>query len=242
MVILSWPQWVKQTKLERRREVSNPLVSIFMAGLSSHNHSTACQWRHNGRDGVSNHWRLECLFKRLFRRRSKKTSKLCIAGPCAGNSPVTGEFPAQRASNAENVFIWWCHHGMWISNTEISFTQPWRHWLIETIDPCSRSHVTNASQFPWHRLCDTYITYQIRKSKLIYLALEPMIQVLLNFSPNIYHDLFAWPTQTFWNNTYIINYPDNKVHGANMGPTWVLSAPDGPHVGPMNLAIRVGIV
>ena len=30
---------------------------------------------------------------------------------------------------------------------------------------------------------------------------------------------------------------DNKVHGANMGPTWVLSAPDGPHVGPMNLAI-----
>ena len=34
-------------------------------------------------------------------------------------------------------------------------------------------------------------------------------------------------------------YRDSKVHGANMGPTWVLSAPDGPHVGPMNLAIRV---
>ena len=34
-------------------------------------------------------------------------------------------------------------------------------------------------------------------------------------------------------------YPDSKVHGANMGPTWVLSAPDGPHVGPMNLVIRV---
>ena len=32
--------------------------------------------------------------------------------------------------------------------------------------------------------------------------------------------------------------PDSKVHGANMGPTWVLSAPDGPHVGPMKLAIR----
>ena len=29
--------------------------------------------------------------------------------------------------------------------------------------------------------------------------------------------------------------PDSKVHRANMGPTWVLSAPDGPHVGPMNL-------
>ena len=33
--------------------------------------------------------------------------------------------------------------------------------------------------------------------------------------------------------------PDSKVHGANMGPTWVLSASDGPHVVPMNLAIRV---
>ena len=32
--------------------------------------------------------------------------------------------------------------------------------------------------------------------------------------------------------------PDNKVDEANMGPTWVLSDPDGPHVGPMNLAIR----
>ena len=31
--------------------------------------------------------------------------------------------------------------------------------------------------------------------------------------------------------------PDSKVRGANMGPTWVLSAPDVPHVGPMNLAI-----
>ena len=34
-------------------------------------------------------------------------------------------------------------------------------------------------------------------------------------------------------------YPNSKVHGANMEPTWVLPAPDGPHVGPMNLAIRV---
>ena len=32
--------------------------------------------------------------------------------------------------------------------------------------------------------------------------------------------------------------PENKVHGVNMGPTWVLSVPDGPHVGPMKFAIR----
>ena len=32
--------------------------------------------------------------------------------------------------------------------------------------------------------------------------------------------------------------PDSKVHGTNMGPTWVLLAPDGPHVGPINITIR----
>ena len=49
-----------------------------------------------------------------FRRRSKITSKLCITGLCEGNSPVPSEFPAQRASNVENVSIWWRHHGIWI--------------------------------------------------------------------------------------------------------------------------------
>ena len=68
------------------------------------------QWRHNESDGVSNHHSPVCLLDRLFRRRSKKTSKLRATGLCAGNSPVTGEFPAQRASNVENVSIWWRHH------------------------------------------------------------------------------------------------------------------------------------
>ena len=40
----------------------------------------------------------------------RKHQQLCVTGLCAGNSPVTGEFPAQRASNAENVSIWWRHH------------------------------------------------------------------------------------------------------------------------------------
>ena len=60
------------------------------------------QWRHNGRDGVSNHQPYDYLVNRLFRHRSKKTSKLRVTGLCAGNSTATGEFPAQMASNAEN--------------------------------------------------------------------------------------------------------------------------------------------
>ena len=42
-----------------------------------------------------------------------------------------------------------------------------------------------------------------------------------------------------WLKTPLNVHPDCILHGVNMGPTWVLSAPDGPHVGPMNLAIRV---
>ena len=63
------------------------------------------QWRHND-DGVSDHQPHDCLQNRLFGRRSK----LRVTGVCAGNSPVTGEIPAQRASNAENISIWWRHH------------------------------------------------------------------------------------------------------------------------------------
>ena len=68
---------------------------------------TALQWRHNGHDGVSNHQHRDCLLSRLIRPKSKKTSKLRVTGLCAGNSPGTGEFPAQMVSDAENVSIWW---------------------------------------------------------------------------------------------------------------------------------------
>ena len=81
----------------------------------------ALQWRHNGHDGVSNHQPCQCLLTRLFRYRSKKTSKLRVTGLGAGNSPVTDEFPAQMPSNAENVSIWWRHHGL-IVTTYFSVT------------------------------------------------------------------------------------------------------------------------
>ena len=68
------------------------------------------QWRHNGRDSVSNHKPHDGLLNRVFRRRSKKTSKPSATGLCAGNSPMTGEFLAQMASNAENVSICLRHH------------------------------------------------------------------------------------------------------------------------------------
>ena len=79
------------------------------------------QWRDNERDGDSNHRRPDCLLKCLFRRRSKKTTKLCVIGTCEGNSPVTGESPppppppphththTHTKKKAENLSIWWRH-------------------------------------------------------------------------------------------------------------------------------------
>ena len=51
------------------------------------------QWRHNGRDGISNHQPHDCFLNRLFIHRSKKTTKLSVTGLCARNSPEAGEFP-----------------------------------------------------------------------------------------------------------------------------------------------------
>ena len=47
----------------------------------------------------------------VYQTQIKENIKARVTGLCAGNSPVTGEFPTQRASNAKNVSIWWRHHG-----------------------------------------------------------------------------------------------------------------------------------
>ena len=90
-------------------------------------HVVPLQWRHNERASVSNHQLLDCFLNHLFGRRSKKTSKFRATGLCEGNSPVTGEFPAQMASTAENVSIWWRRHAIIVFyGSSIFRTQPGR--------------------------------------------------------------------------------------------------------------------
>ena len=92
------------------------------------------QWRHNGRDSVSNHQPHDCFLNRLFRCRSNKTSKLRVTGLCAGNSPGAGEFPTQMASNAENVSIWWRHHvvEVWMKNYTLQNTTKCELFLLQS--------------------------------------------------------------------------------------------------------------
>ena len=87
------------------------VIHPFTQPVSQNGHFSL-RWRHDGCDSVSNHQPHDCLLNRLFRHRSKKTSKLRVTGLCAGNSPGTGEFPAQMVSDTENVSIWWRHHVM----------------------------------------------------------------------------------------------------------------------------------
>ena len=103
------------------------------------------QWRRNERDWVSNHQPHDCLLSRLFRRRWKKKSNPRVTGLCAGNSPVTGEFPTQRASiNAENVSIWLCHH---VYTGRHVFTRP---GIILCMRPGNERLHYNVSYNSWH--------------------------------------------------------------------------------------------
>ena len=103
------------------------------------------------------------MFNRIFGRRSKKTSKLRVTRLCEGNSPVMGEFPAQRASNAENDSIWWRHHAIpsqlkLSPHKSIPPTQSWffaacsRHWFSYKLTVNSSSWVLSS---PSHTTVDS---------------------------------------------------------------------------------------
>ena len=131
----------------------------------------ALQRRHDERDVVSNHQPHDCLLKRLFRRRSKKTPKLRVTGLCEGNSPVTGEFPAQRASNAENASIWWRHNGIPFAKGQV-WVKGWHAmvlpcFLTKTIDQTNIEFMIRASNYSrinlWDVITHPWASYQIRK-------------------------------------------------------------------------------
>ena len=65
--------WYHMASLNHRELIKTLSCYVFWALIP-------LQWRHNGRDSVSNHQPLDCLLNRLFRRRSKKTSKIRVTG------------------------------------------------------------------------------------------------------------------------------------------------------------------
>ena len=117
---------------------------------------------------------------RLFRRRSKKTSKLRVTGLCAGNSLGTGEFPAQMTSYVENVSIWWRHHAICrcpstkyrAEFTNDNFAQYfWSDDALNSFSHCE-VYMWNASALAQAMACCLFGTKRVPKPKETYCQLD----------------------------------------------------------------------
>ena len=125
------PYIIPRFPFQTRVYVTKPI--IHQRHILLQTQGLALQWRTIERDGVSNHRCLCYLLNRLFVRRSKKTSKLRVTDLCDGNTQVTGDFPAYRASEAENVSIGWRHHGTPITRLLNIESYKWPFWLLSSM-------------------------------------------------------------------------------------------------------------
>ena len=89
----------------------------------------------------------------------------------------------------------------------------WPHW-----PNCGLLLVDN------DRICDAYNGWMFRN--------ESIMATMAIFRPA------GGQNEKFTISQLFLNIPDRKVHGADRGPIWFLSSPGGPHVCPINLAIR----
>ena len=67
---------------------------------------------HHKSGGVSNHQPHDCLLNRLFRRRSKKTSKLRVTGLCVGIPRTNGQPVTRKMFPFDDVIMLFMH---WIT-------------------------------------------------------------------------------------------------------------------------------
>ena len=161
---------------------------------------------------------------------------------------------------------WYCHalsHQVIFFNSLWPTDTIWQHATGLTLAQVMTCCLTAPSHYlsqcwlmitdvQW-QFCNRYLSHQLKT-----LATKLIFKILFKFPRGQWvKDCFIhgtgtiiWLSESQWSNAEETTStsakpqrnnisPNSKVHGANMGPTWVLSAPDGPHVGPMNLAIRV---
>ena len=92
------------------------------------------RWRHNGRDSVSNHQPHDSWFTQPFiQMQIKENIKAPRHWPLCWEFTVDRWIPAQMASNAGNVSIWWRHH-VWLSTIltnerRSAICNVFSHWL-----------------------------------------------------------------------------------------------------------------
>ena len=175
------------------------------------------------------------IYRWLFMMTSSNRNNFRVTGLCKGNPSATGGFPSQRpVTQSFDIFFDLCLNKRlskqsmcwWFETPSRSL---WRHcnvWtgcylsLIGTKDNIDVfcNILSKMNEFS----TDRYMTYVV----LIWIVVRIDTMWFRINTSNLMKSIIT---------------PDSKVHGANMGPAWVQSAPGGPHVGPMNLAIRVAI-
>ena len=156
----------------------------------------ASKWRVNG---VSNHRRPGCLLNWLFRRRSKKTSKLSVTG-------LRGGFPSQRTSDAENVSIWWRHHGqhacksthhrvtvMEITWANESWVIPLIWWNSNTVVTYHRGRVSDLAKFTGESSANINFTQWGQEQMSANAQMIFSNWILLKTQYVFRWDIFLWP-------------------------------------------------
>ena len=131
---------------------------------------------------------LTIVYSAVFRRRSKKTSKLCVTGLCEGNSTATGEFPAQMASNAENVSIWWRHHVPQVSSTAVQSSNE-----LQILDHMTGYQDSNSTSGHQGTYMFQYPFFPSQTRKLTHWPLGNFNEIFGNFQANLNDSWLRYP-------------------------------------------------
>ena len=132
------------------------------------------------------------------------------------------------------------------------FSCSWIFKQSSTVLGLPRTQNAYLTTHPWGRCVRRLYTMTSWHGKIHWSPTESLTKGQ-RFGPLFFYSLLAWIS--CWTNIWVtgdyscdtteiilerspISTPDNKFHVVHMGPTWVLSSPGGPHVGPMNLALR----
>ena len=194
--VLTWRLWSLTLNLVN---TFNVMFHLWYSWYPSAWHiSISLLWRYNGHHGVSNHHPHECLPNRSFMHRSNKTSKLRVTGLCAGNSPETGEFPAQMASNAENVSIWWRHHVMHSDS-----------WSYKQMKNILETHFVETKIGRGVIFCSTKkVSYKVNTGKPFIYGVRNNMAVILQTT---YSNAFSWMGLfVFWYLLMLV--PERHIH------------------------------
>ena len=118
---------------------------------------------------------------------------------------------------------------------------PWEQNSVKFESECYHFH---SRKYTWKCLLPEWRSFcsggRWVNNLVYYLLIKPLFWLTLKMpmDQNLFSTLFCRMIQI----SAVDLFPDNQIYGVNKGPTWILPAPDGPHVGPMNLVIWVVLV